>query len=283
MSAPATRVAWFVHGPDAGCLRWSVVQAQRAFPEGTTFHVFADGRTGGLDSDAIEGLVAAGVEYGETDWDRGGNLNGLAAVRGILREMCLCAKSGEDVVWKLDADTLVGDPGVLLDWFEDPNMVGAGLRCPWAPGWWGISYALRAAVIAPLSNIIGSAGEAGLAAIGLSQAHEDLVISRMLVRYELSNRLRTRLTSRYGGAFMSYNHQGAQGPEDALRRFGIVTFGNRWQIEGSESAKRAAVAAAMERAVGGWNGPREWRTGATEALWHVGAGLRFGKSAVKAA
>lgn len=274
------RVVWFVHRPDGACLRWSVRQAWRAFPEGTTFHVFADGRTGGLHARTAEWLTASGVEYEETHWDRGGNLNGLEAVQGILRAMRGCAKGGEDVVWKLDADTLVGDPGVLLEPFEDPNLVGAGLRCPWAPGWWGISYALRSAMISPLAALIGRNGEAGLAQIGLGQAHEDLVISRTLARYELPSRIRTWMTRRTGGAFCAYNYETGVAARQALHKWGIVTFGNRWQIEGDEALRRQMVAKTMGQAVFGWRpeAARAWRNASTEALWARGALLRFGKS-----
>jgi hypothetical protein len=279
------RVVWFVHRPDLACLRWSVRQAMRAFPDGTTFHVFADGRTGGLHARSAEWLTAAGVQYAETDWDRGGNLNGLEAVQGILRAMGGCAQGGDDVVWKLDADTLVGDPGVLLEAFADPNLVGAGLRCPWAPGWWGISYALRAAVIAPLSAVIGSNGEAGLAQIGLSQAHEDLVISRTLARYEPPSRLRTWMTRRTGGAFCAHNYETGGAGRQALHRWGIVTFGNRWQIQGDDAIRRQMVAKSMGQAVRGWRpaAARAWRNASTEALWMRGALLRFGKSSGKGA
>lgn len=279
------RVVWFVHRPDAACLRWSVTQAMRAFPAGTTFHVFADGRTGGLHARSAEWLVAAGVEYAETHWDRGGNLNGLEAVQGILRTMRGCAKGGDDVVWKLDADTLVGDPSVLLEGFHDPNLVGAGLLCPWAPGWWGISYALRASVIAPLSEVVGSNGEAGLARIGLRQAHEDLVVSRTLARYEMSSRLRTWMTRRTGGAFCAHNYQTGAAARQALQKWGIVTFGNRWQIEGDDAHRRQMVAKSMGQAVAGWRQEtaQAWRNPATEALWMRGALLRFGKSTEKGA
>lgn len=274
------RVVWFVHRPDAACLRWSVRQAKWAFPKGTTFHVFADGRTGGLHARSADWLTASGVEYAETHWDRGGNLNGLEAVQGILYSMRTCARSGDDVIWKLDADTLVGDPGVLLEGFEDPNLVGAGLRCPWAPGWWGISYALRAAVINPLASVIKRNGESGLAQIGLSQAHEDLVISRTLARYELPSRLRTWMTRRTAGAFCAHNYQTGVAPRQALQKWGIVTFGNRWQIQCDEARRRQMVAKTMGEAVCGWRPEtaRLWRSASTEALWARGALLRFGKS-----
>lgn len=282
--AGRARVVWFVHGPDEGCLRWSVWQAIQAFPIGTTFHVFAD-RKAGLSVEAVRGLDVAGVEYQETHWDRGGNLNGLEAVDGILGAMGGVAKCESDVIWKCDADTLVGDAGVLLDWFRDPNVIGAGLRCPFAEGWWGISYALRAQVIGALAGSIRGAGQAGLAQIGLSQGHEDLVISRWLALHERPARLRTWMTKRTGGAFCAHNYQGGSDPRQALRKWGIVTFGNRWQIEGAEALRRQMVAKSMRLAAGGWrlDEARAWRSGAAQGLWAVGSLLRFGKSVEKGA
>lgn len=285
MNKAAVRVVWFVHRPDAACLRWSVLQARKAFPEGTTFHVFADQRPAGFDAQDIANLVAQGVSYKVTRWPRGGNLNGLPAVLGILRCMQSVAKSKDDVVWKMDADTLVGDASVLLDWFQDPNVTGAGLRCPWALGWWGISYALRAAVIAPLQVVIRKAGQAGLAQIGLLEAHEDMVISRTLAQKESPGRLRSWLTSRSGGAFCAHNYQTGADPRRALRKWGVVTFGNRWQVEGDEAHRRAIVAQTMGQASMAWGleSAREWRNPAAEALWQLGVPLQFGKSVVKEA
>ncbi len=283
--AGQARVVWFVHGPDERCLYWSVVQAKEAFPAGTTFHVFADGLTGGLSESAKEWLQVVGVEYRETQWDRGGNLNGLAAVDGILMSMLGVAKDRDDVIWKLDADTLVGDPGVLLDWFADQNLTGAGLRCPWAAGWWGISYALRAGTIPRLALRILDIAQAGLHRIGLTEAHEDLVISRTLAGYEVPGRLRTWMTKRTGGAFCAHNYQTGVDPRQALRKWGIVTFGNRWQIEGDDAHRREIVADSMQAATAGWSQEeaRAWRLGGAGGLWAVGSLLRFGKSVKKGA
>ena len=280
MSAAQIRVVWFVHRPDTACLLESLRQAERAFPAGTTFHVFADAKTGGIEPGDAEWPYAA---YNETAWDRGGNLNGLPAVDGILRCMRRVARSKDDVVWKLDADTLVGDPGVLLDWFDDPNLTGAGLLCPWAAGWWGISYALRASVIEPLRRLIMHAGEAGLAQIGLREAHEDMVISRTMAAYESSWRLRSWMTRREGGAFRAHSYERGEDPRQALSKWGIVTFGNRWQIEGDDAQKRAMVAKTMALAGAAWAPERRgaWRNATTEALWQVGVPAQFGKSALK--
>ncbi len=274
------RVVWFVHRPDEACLYWSVLQAKTAFPEGTTFHVFADGLTGGLSETAKVWLRASGVDYSETRWERGGNLNGMAAVDGILMSMASVAKSADDVVWKLDADTLVGDPSVLLGWFVDPNLTGAGLRCPWAAGWWGISYALRAGTIPQLALCILYIDQAGLDLIGLTEAHEDLVISRALAGYEWPGRLRTWMTRRTGGAFCAHNYQTGADPRQALHKWGIVTFGNRWQIEGEDAHRREIVANSMQAAVAEWTQAeaQAWRSGGAERLWAVGSLLRFGKS-----
>lgn len=272
------KLVWFVHGPDAGCLRESIQQAQRAFPEGTAFYVFGDSGSR-LSRAMVASLVAQGVVYRDTRWPRGGNLNGLPAVRGILRSMIWAAERPDDVVWKVDADTMIGDPGVLLDWFQDPNLTAAGLQCPWALGWWGISYALRASALRPLLRIIEKAGLTGLADLGLTEAHEDLVISRTLARHESMSRMRSRLTSCTGGAYSAYNYAAPQEVGDSLLKWGLVTFGNRWQLAGDEAQKRAFVASSMAAAGAGWRAERakNWRSSATEALWMLGVPLKFGK------
>lgn len=282
MSLVKPKVVWFVHGPDTQCLEQSLQQAMRAFPAGTAFFVFADWASR-LRREMIASLIARGVVYRETRWARGGNLNGLPAVRGILKCLQWVAERPDDVVWKLDADTMVGDPGVLLNHFRDPNCTGAGLQCPWAPGWWGISYALRAAVLRSLLRIIDRAGLAGLADLGLTEAHEDLVISRTLARHESPSRLRSWMTTRLGGAFCAYNYHAPQQVAQALERWGIVTFGNRWQLAGDEAQKRAFVASSMAVAGAAWRPEtaQEWRKSPAESLWMVGMPVRFGKSVVK--
>lgn len=272
------KVVWFVHGPDAACLQESLKQAQRAFPPGTAFYVFGDSGSR-LSRAVVASLIAQGVVYRETRWPRGGNLNGLPAVRGILRSMIWASERPEDVIWKLDADTMVGDPGVLLEWFQDPNLTAAGLQCPWALGWWGISYALRAGVLRPLLRIVEKAGLAGLPNLGLTEAHEDLVISRTLARHESMARMRSRLTTSTGGAFCAYNYAAPQEAGEALMKWGVVTFGNRWQLAGDEAQKRAFVASSMAAAGAGWRaeGAKNWRSTATEALWMLGVPLKFEK------
>lgn len=279
------RVVWFVHRPDEACLYWSVVQAKTAFPEGTTFHVFADGLTGGLSESARSWLRVSGIEYQETRWERGGNLNGFSAVDGILTSMHGVARDRGDVVWKIDADTLVSDPSVLLAWFSDPEVIGAGLRCPWAAGWWGISYALRAGTIPRLALRVLDIAQFGMDLIGLTEAHEDLVISRALAGCEAPARLRTWMTRRTGGAFCAHNYQTGADPRQALHKWGIVTFGNRWQIEGEDAHRRQIVADSMQAAAAEWTqaGAQAWRSGSTERLWAVGSLLQFGKSSKKGA
>lgn len=276
------RVCWFAYGPSEGSLRVSVEQAQRSFPTGTTFTVFADAACP-LSPQGVEWLEARGVVCRLTDWPRGGNLNGLPCVQGILECLAGVAQSPRDVIWKLDADTLVGDSGVLLDWFHDANVVGAGLRCPWALGWWGISYALRAGVIAPLAEIIDQQGEAGLADLGLTQAHEDMVISRTLARHESPSRLRSWYSSRQGAAFIARNYREMLPAEDLLARWGVVTFGNRWQLAGSSAERHARELDDMRRAAAVWcpETSRAWRTQRSIGLWQCGVPLTFGKSCEK--
>lgn len=56
-----------------------------------------------------------GVELRRTRWPRGGNLRGPACLRGLLREYRRSLRvSGAAYVMKLDADTLVLDPGPFM-------------------------------------------------------------------------------------------------------------------------------------------------------------------------
>ena len=57
-----------------------------------------------------------GVEYCPTRWPRGGNLRGRACLRGLLAEYRRSMRvSGAAYVLKLDADTLLIDPGPIVE------------------------------------------------------------------------------------------------------------------------------------------------------------------------
>ena len=78
------------------------------------------------------------ISYKITYFARGGNLNGLECVRGMLG--CMLDIPGDDPVIKIDADTLLMDPAEITRSLKDRGKVAGGMQCRVPLAWAGCCY-----------------------------------------------------------------------------------------------------------------------------------------------
>lgn len=221
----STRVVWFSYKMDALPLLESLACARQTFPAGTTFHVF-DQDSAPLDDGTISKLENGGAIYSQTSFERNGNLNGITSVRGEIECFLSAVKDEDDILWKMDCDTLALRPWeVILRHYErDGNLLGCGLRMPChGYGWWGPSYTYRAAVLPVMQEHFQTLP-------ALKNPCEDIAMSTWLLAAN-RKRAKTLPTKETGGPWSNYNWTTQLSLEEYARRFGIVTFGSRYQIK----------------------------------------------------
>lgn len=94
-------------------------------------------------------LREVGVDYRRSTFSRGGNLRGQACLMGILSEYeRTCQGHADDVIVKLDPDTIVRRVGWLADLLQDD---GADMVfCDDRGAMYGMAYAFRASLLPSL-------------------------------------------------------------------------------------------------------------------------------------
>jgi hypothetical protein len=181
-------------------------------------HVFDDGKAPitGSQLRQVEGLV---YSYERTTFERRGNLNGRACILGQLE--CYQRAVRDGIVCKVDCDTMLFRPGFLPEAFRaDPNLLGAGIRCPMTNGFWGPFYGYRAEALEPLARLCQ-------VLCPTCRLPEDLTLSGIL-RREAPGRARVFETGKQSGYFTGYNYRTALTLEEYIRRFHVITFGARF-------------------------------------------------------
>ena len=218
------RVCWFSFVMDGLPLMQSVTCAQETMPPGTTFHVF-DQATKPLDAAVVNWLRDRGVSVQRTTFDRRWNLNGAVSICGELECFASVCRADDEIIWKVDCDTLVLRPEVYLkEYRKRAEVNGVGPYCPRAvEGWWGICYTLRGRMIGPMHGLFQRTCQ-------LTRLAEDIYLSRAIIRNSAAADTVTLLTGHEGGAYMSYNWKTGLTAEEYIRRFDVVTFGNRGQM-----------------------------------------------------
>ncbi len=126
--------AIFLYRDDHQCLKICMEQIRR-IDQAAQFYLF---------DDAAKPLFPAQVPTGNdisykiTYFARGGNLNGLECVRGMLG--CMLDIPGDDPVIKIDADTLLMDPAEITRSLKDRGKVAGGMQCRVPLAWAGCCY-----------------------------------------------------------------------------------------------------------------------------------------------
>lgn len=221
VKAPRCHVCWFSFSLDAAPLMQSITCAQQTMPAGTAFWVF-DQATSPLAPAVVRWCQDRGVDVRATHFDRRRNLNGAASIVGQLDCLLSTAAGPDDVLWKVDCDTLILRPSVYLDQYQArPGLQGAGCYCPMAQvGWWGICYTLRQAAIPTLRQAFAQGCQ-------VARLAEDIYLSRALIAAAPAGDTLTLSTDHKGGAYMSYNARTSLTLAEYARRFDIITFGDR--------------------------------------------------------
>lgn len=195
-----------------------------------------------LDASAVVELRRDGVEYRRTTWRRRGNLNGTDVAAGICEELAAAAKRyGSAYALKCDDDTAIIEPGLFT-----PAATCTAVGLTWAGdprgGAYGMAYALRRDVAAAVAHC--------LRLLPLDPAApEDLTVWGA-VRAMGRDQVIEHEFDPIGGPFCALPI-GAD-PREAVRRFGVVTVGNRppegWRDKPVQTAARLRQVVCTARA-----------------------------------
>lgn len=213
---------WFSFTGDAACLVESVASVRRIYGQDVPVCIFDDGKAP-ISTEALAAIVP--TLYEQTDFDRGGNLNGRIAITGIIDCMRRVADmTGCDWVSKIDCDTIL-----LKPWLTDD------LRWAYQGTSWGteqlgagLNYILRKDVPARLLKHI-----AGRPGIFKGRCPEDHTIALLTTTcYPGATLIHD---SAMGGekriaAGWFYNQPRPTTPGECLR-FALMTFGNRYTMD----------------------------------------------------
>lgn len=118
---PAIAIHVFVYGGDAYILPETIMCARQALPEARL--VVIDEAEKPCPEELRREVEAAGIEWRVSTWPRGGNLRGKECVAGILSEMLASARSEQDLLIKLDADTCLMNGDELRECLANPEKV----------------------------------------------------------------------------------------------------------------------------------------------------------------
>ena len=176
-----------------------------------------------------------------TDFDRGRNLNGPEAVRGIL-SLLSAGVADDDIVIKIDPDTAVIGRSWLQPMVDNPDIpfTACGHEGQAA---YGCGYALRGRVVRELSSIMQ---DAPLSPV----CPEDITIARyVLDHYDGSKMYYPWTPERWDGIFTAWRWQceGKATASTYAKRFDVVTTGNPCNSP-YPSLARAAVMSKLRQA-----------------------------------
>lgn len=236
---------WPAFGPDSGALVESVLSVREAAP-GARCVVLEDHAQPVSDGarEVLDGLA----DFYVSEWDRGGNCNGLAHTGGLLAFWEFLAPAGGAVV-NVDCDVVARDLSwlALHDWTRQPF----GAVCQ--PSWWcqGATLGVSTAALPMLRGLLPRAEELiphqgprwpydctlgelaviGLGAEGVAHWHGYPV-----------------------GPFVAHYDYSSNAPFEGYGEFRTVNFGSRGLIRAPEAVKRGLVAETMR-------GFRAWLAG----------------------
>ncbi|MDR2981983.1 MAG: hypothetical protein LBV12_07015 [Puniceicoccales bacterium] len=128
---------WFSFLLDSAILMYSVSSFRRHYPE-AELKIWED-YTAPINDPARDYCQELGATIAKTNWPRGGNLNGMASMNGVLD--CL-ATATTDYTCKVDSDTLLRKRGRLEGYFANDVVF-----LTWQKRAFGFFYGMRPAVI----------------------------------------------------------------------------------------------------------------------------------------
>lgn len=182
-------------------------------------HAVAHGRVVVVDqadapaTNEAEALALGAAEYTRTSWDRGGNLNGAACVRGMLETYA--AHGTDEWVMQVDSNLLLFRPEVLLEGTEAFDMVGqcsgrtdaARAKSPlhWVSGG---GMLLRRRMLAPM----------------LARLEDPKIVERIEGGRRWSDMVLTALCRMCGGRVQLYSYEAAPVRQNVYRRISWHTF-----------------------------------------------------------
>ncbi len=161
----------------------------------------------------VRAIQKAGAVYYRTNWNRGGNLNGRAAVLGILK--CLAATIGNgDIAIKVDADTVLRS-GNIIDRMGGAD--GFGSYFPSRP-FSGCCYGFRYEAILGMLFI---AGEIDIP----SAAPEDQTVFELAGRAGLNLHLEAAWSGKHPESRWTAWNWSANPKLNTYRQFEVITLG----------------------------------------------------------
>lgn len=194
-----------------------VVCAAQTFPEARI--VVADDANAPTPEQYLT-TCAIGSEVVTTEFDRGRNLNGPEAVRGILA-LLSDGVQDDDIVLKVDPDTALIGRSWLQPMMDNPEIPFSACGTSYQAAY-GCCYALRGRVARELSTIMQ---DAPLSSI----CPEDITIGRYILdHYEGSKMYYPWTPERWDGLFTAWRWScgGKAQATTYARRFDVVTTGN---------------------------------------------------------
>lgn len=226
----------FVYGGDADLIRETVLCIRKALPEAAI--VLIDDAGNPCARKVRNQALSLGCEWRTSDWPRGGNLRGKECITGILNEMLKSARTENDVLVKIDADTCLLDGGDIRAFAADKGKVlcaagQAEVRV------YGFCYCLRTHAARKINEVLRSEPVSRIAA-------EDVVIgfaacrlfpdpdSRMLFRTDEKDSTWTAYDWRHYPGISHYS------------RLSVVTVGNPVPL-GMERVRKASLMNRLRR------------------------------------
>lgn len=215
-----------------------VMCAAQTFPDARA--VVADDSNAPM-PDQYRDSCSWGADIVTTDFNRGRNLNGPEAVRGILSLLAGDA-ADDDIILKVDPDTALLGRSWLQPMVDNPDMPFTACGTSYQAAY-GCCYAIRGRVARELSAIMQ---DAPLSPV----CPEDITIGRYILDHYDGSRIHYPWTpERWDGVFTAWRWQ-CEGKATAAtyaRRFDVVTTGNPCNSP-FPSLARATVMANLRRA-----------------------------------
>lgn len=195
-----------------------VACAAQTFPAARI--ILADDYTDPMPGQFMRTCQDSGAEMIYTHFDRGRNLNGPEAVRGILSLLSDDA-ADDDIVLKVDPDTALIGRSWLQPMVDNPEIPFTACGTSYQAAY-GCCYALRGRIARELAAIMQ---DAPLAPI----CPEDITIGRYILdHYDGSKMYYPWTPERWDGLFTAWRW-GCQGKAQAAtyaRRYDVITTGN---------------------------------------------------------
>ncbi len=226
---------WFSFTGDSRCLEESIASVRQAAP-GARLSVAQEAERPVLPDSVAR--IGEGVEWLETLWDRGGNLNGHAHLVNQVRLLAACAPHAGAVV-KIDCDMVIQN----ADWLAGHDYEAQPSICLGQPAWWyqGGCYAISSAIMHMLIQAVMGAPDFMTPHPGWP---EDQVTGEVIARTWGAQSIATHHGYPVGNGIAHYNYR-ENSPFSSYFPFDVVNFGSRDQIPAPAMMRRNLAADTM--------------------------------------